>query len=234
MKPLVWIVAYGERDIKDATATTEALRHLYPDVPVVVHDNSSDNVGYCRAVSIGIEQMLSGGHDILWILSPDATPRQGALEGAAHRMAVSPACGIVGSLQLDPEDPDLVRHGGTIIAYPAGVHVCGKLSEGIGTYPSMQKWVNSASMFIRRQCAQEIGGFDPDLFLFYGESDYCYRARLAGWEVWYEPRSAVTHRLSTSKNAVETVERDRAVFAAKWLGHPLWRLLDTISAPIPR
>ena len=24
MKPLVWIVAYGERDIKDATATTEA------------------------------------------------------------------------------------------------------------------------------------------------------------------------------------------------------------------
>lgn len=54
-------------------------------------------------------------------------------------------------------------------------------------------WVTGCCLLVRRECWQELGGFDEDFFLYYEDVDLCRRARAAGWSVWYEPTLKVTH-----------------------------------------
>jgi GT2 family glycosyltransferase len=46
---------------------------------------------------------------------------------------------------------------------------------------------------VRRECWQQLGGFDEDFFLYYEDVDLCRRARGAGWSVWYDPGVRATH-----------------------------------------
>lgn len=56
-------------------------------------------------------------------------------------------------------------------------------------------WVTGCCLLVRRECLQQVGGFDPSFFLYYEDVDLCRRARAAGWSVWFEPRlTAVHHR----------------------------------------
>jgi len=46
---------------------------------------------------------------------------------------------------------------------------------------------------LRRECFQDLGGFDEDFFLYYEDVDFCRRADARGWNVWYEPRLQAIH-----------------------------------------
>jgi GT2 family glycosyltransferase len=54
-------------------------------------------------------------------------------------------------------------------------------------------WVTGGCLLVRRACFEELGGLDESFFLYYEDVDFCRRAKLAGWQVWYEPRLTVTH-----------------------------------------
>jgi len=48
-------------------------------------------------------------------------------------------------------------------------------------------------MLMRKDCFQELRGFDPDYFLYYEDVDFCRRAWDAGWSVWYRPSPEAVH-----------------------------------------
>jgi N-acetylglucosaminyl-diphospho-decaprenol L-rhamnosyltransferase len=54
-------------------------------------------------------------------------------------------------------------------------------------------WLPGASMMIRSAVLDSIGGFDENYFLYYEETDFCYRAKRAGFSTWYVPESRVMH-----------------------------------------
>ncbi len=54
-------------------------------------------------------------------------------------------------------------------------------------------WVTGCGMLIRRDCFQQLGGFDPDYFLYYEDADLCLRARLRQWAVRHEPSLYAIH-----------------------------------------
>lgn len=55
------------------------------------------------------------------------------------------------------------------------------------------KAVSGSCMFIRRQVYEQIGGLDEQFFAYQEDSDYCMRARQAGWKVMYVPLSSIIH-----------------------------------------
>ena len=55
------------------------------------------------------------------------------------------------------------------------------------------EWVNGAAMLARRAAIDEVGGIDEGFFMFTEESDWQYRMRQAGWEVWFFPGAEVVH-----------------------------------------
>jgi GT2 family glycosyltransferase len=54
-------------------------------------------------------------------------------------------------------------------------------------------WLTGCCLLVRRDCYEQLGGFDEDFFLYYEDVDLCRRAQEAGWSVWYEPALTVTH-----------------------------------------
>lgn len=54
-------------------------------------------------------------------------------------------------------------------------------------------WVNGACMLIRRQVFQDVGGFDPAIFIYGEELDLCRRIRDAGWGVAFTPEAEIIH-----------------------------------------
>jgi N-acetylglucosaminyl-diphospho-decaprenol L-rhamnosyltransferase len=54
-------------------------------------------------------------------------------------------------------------------------------------------FAKAAAFLLRRAAYEEVGGFDEDFFLFSEETDWCYRARLAGWQSFFDPDAEVVH-----------------------------------------
>jgi N-acetylglucosaminyl-diphospho-decaprenol L-rhamnosyltransferase len=59
--------------------------------------------------------------------------------------------------------------------------------------PQPIDWICGASMLIRPAALQSIGGMDQNYFLYFEETDFCYRAKKAGFPTWYVPESRVMH-----------------------------------------
>lgn len=50
-----------------------------------------------------------------------------------------------------------------------------------------------ASLLLKREMLSEVGDFEDDFFMYYEDTDLCWRARLLGWKVLYAPEALVRH-----------------------------------------
>lgn len=223
------ILLYGDR--KDLDRCVASIEKYCSDYKLHIIDNNEINRGFTKACNIGI---LAGNAPYVWLLNQDAVVLKDAQEGLINRFSYGEKVGIVGSMQLDPDDNDIIRHGGTQRCWPSGVHKGGRLSMGHCRVPEKQTWVNFASAMLRREMIRHIGVLDEALFLICSDSDYCYVARYRGWEVWYTPESKVLHRLGKgSKSLSEWHQKDTLAFMDKWgisrdgIKSKLFQRLDT-------
>ncbi|MBU8871378.1 MAG: glycosyltransferase [Gemmatimonadales bacterium] len=164
----------------------------------------------------------------VWVLNQDAVPLPGSDTALIERMEQSPKCGIAASMQVHPEDEDFITYGGSGAVIP-GVHFTGHISEGQHLDPKMMQWANGASMLLRVEMLEEIGLLDENLTNLASDSDLSFRARWAGWQVWYEPKSRVKHTLNFSANPPDafklSAHMDVMRFQGKYQGE-LWHELS--------
>jgi hypothetical protein len=64
-------------------------------------------------------------------------------------------------------------------------------------------WICGASMLIRPAVFASIGGMDENYFLYFEETDFCYRAKRAGFPTWYVPESRVMHIMGQSTTVTD-------------------------------
>jgi len=207
------IVSYNDRDI--LKSCIESIEKNCKNYKIYIEDNNppNQNNGFTKAVNNGIKK---GESPFIWLLNSDAiVVDENTQQALIDQFMYSDRVGIVGSQQIDPENHDLIRHGGTLSMLP-GRHKGGYVSMGHCRFPEKQTWVNGASMMIRRKMVNEIGLMDEDLFLLCSDSDYCLTARKNGYEVWYTPYSKVYHRLNASKNVSDWHKKDMEAFMKKW------------------
>ena len=69
-------------------------------------------------------------------------------------------------------------------------------------------WALGAALLIRRECFQELGGWDESFFLYSEETDFSLRARAVGFATRYEPSAVVVHigQQSGYTNATHTAQ----------------------------
>ncbi|HSO27562.1 MAG TPA: glycosyltransferase, partial [Anaerolineales bacterium] len=53
--------------------------------------------------------------------------------------------------------------------------------------------VSGSCMLIRRAVIDQIGYLDERFFAYQEDADYCFRARRAGWDVYYHPAAQIIH-----------------------------------------
>lgn len=164
------------------------------------------NGGFAFGNNIGIHVVLNTAlsSQYVMLLNPDTIARPGSIKGLVDFMDAHPDAGIAGSLI---ENRDGVAEGSAhnfpslISEFDIGLRfapITRMLSRFNVSPPRLNRahecdWVSGASMIIRRELFESIGVMDEGYFLYYEEVDYCRRAKLAGWSVWYVPESRVQH-----------------------------------------
>ena len=73
--------------------------------------------------------------------------------------------------------------------------ILSKIEDDLGQYdtPMQVFWASGACMVVRSNVWRELGGLDESFFAHMEEIDFCWRAQLAGYQVWAVPQSHVFH-----------------------------------------
>jgi GT2 family glycosyltransferase len=166
------------------------------------------NRGFARAVNEGCR--LSRG-DWMLLLNPDMTLDPGFLDDVLDRAdqmsAQDPDVGIVGFRLRNPDGTRQLSTG----AFPTLIGTLGRLllprnRRKYTVPPAAQRcrvdWVTGCCLLVRRSCWEDLGGFDPEYFLYYEDVDLCRRARARGWTVWHEPGPSAIHHNPLHARAV--------------------------------
>ena len=67
-------------------------------------------------------------------------------------------------------------------------------------------WASGAALLVRRKAFDEIGGFEPRIFMYGEDVDLSWRLRAKGWRVVYRPQLAVVHRTYKGAHEVKPLQ----------------------------
>jgi N-acetylglucosaminyl-diphospho-decaprenol L-rhamnosyltransferase len=173
------------------------------------------NGGFAYGNNVAFQRAYDDGPPAyIHMLNPDTLVRRGAIGALVHFLEANPNVGIAGSSfeNLDGSDwPIAFRFPSLLSEFEAGLQfglatrvlqpwvVARKMSP----VPQPIDWVAGASMMVRRAVLDSIGGFDENYFLYFEETDFCFRAKKAGFTTWYVPESRVMHIAGQSTKLTE-------------------------------
>ncbi|MDP3761245.1 MAG: glycosyltransferase family 2 protein [Ramlibacter sp.] len=202
-----------------------------------VRDNTNDNILFTAAVNEGLSKYCYRPDiDYVLVLNQDAYLHRDCIRQLVAFMDAHPDCGIACPLQV-AQDGRTVTWGGSLQAFPFGVHRCDDLARYV--QPAETYWANGACMMIRTSVVREVGLFDRNMRFICSDSDFSFSARARGWKVFLVPGALVEHSLGTSgREASAEIERvkarDALYFAQKWLSGDLYRQLSFEGSALTR
>lgn len=176
--------------------------------------DAQHNAGFGAGNNVGAVALAKHEEpcEILWLLNPDTLVDQTDLNWALKWFESDPEVGIVGTAMVDDQgQPSLSgrRDLSAIGEFVSNAGAFGVLRRWVYSDPVLDRpgpvdWVSGASLLIRRNVFEQLGGFDEGFFLYFEEVDLCRRVRQAGWKVIYEPRSCIVHLEGSSTGISRT------------------------------
>jgi len=156
------------------------------------------NLGFAGGNNLGAS--VADG-DILVFLNVDTEVAPDWLRGFQFRFIETPKVGALQAKLLRLSDHDIFDSAGDMVDYFGhGVSIGGDWNEkDSGQYENPYEVfaARGAALAIKREVFQRVGGFDESFFLDYEDIDLCWRLRLAGYKIMYEPKSRVYHAASS-------------------------------------
>jgi GT2 family glycosyltransferase len=188
-------------DNNSTDGTVSYIETTFPDVSLI---KNKENIGFAAASNQGFRLARS---PILLLLNPDTVVRPGALEALAECLlghedawAAGPAMFsadgtpqrtgvrfptnwnlLVESLFLDRFFPRSMFFGQHRALYEDPVRF------------RTVDFLQGACLMVRREVIERIGGLDEEFFMYFEETDWCYRMHEAGGKVYYCPLAQVVH-----------------------------------------
>jgi N-acetylglucosaminyl-diphospho-decaprenol L-rhamnosyltransferase len=164
------------------------------------------NGGFGAGNNLGVRAAHEAGLRPAYVhfLNPDTEVRPGAIRTLVRFLEEHPRAGLA-SGTFEHRDgtpwPIVFRFpsawselesacGVGLVTRLLGDHV---VPREVGAAPERIDWCSGASMMVRREVLERVGGFDEAFFLYFEEIDLCLRMKDGGWESWCVPESRVMH-----------------------------------------
>ena len=205
--------------------SVEAALAVDPGIDVV---QTGRNLGFGSAVNRGVPR-LEG--DVL-VVNPDVVVEPGAVKALEAVLEQEPDVGIVGPRIEDPDGTlypsartfpalgDALGHAFVGLVAPRNRFTRRyRMLDWDHAVAARVDWVSGACMLVRRECFDELGGFDEAFFMYLEDVDLCWRAHRAGWAVAYEPAGRIMHVQGVSTDQAPhrmIAQHHRALFQFWW------------------
>ena len=193
-----------ETIVVDACSTDGSADLVARAHPEAILVRQTENRGYGAAVNAGAAQ---AGGDLLLVLNADTWAMEGAVAALEAALDAAPRAGAAG--------PRLLNVDGSVQQSVRGFPTPWRLateyfflrwlaprSRALNAFyaagfdhrsPRVAEFVVGAAMLVKRDAFDELGGFDPDFFMYDEEVDFCFRLAEAGRETLFVPAAEVVH-----------------------------------------
>jgi len=195
---LVFEIIVIDNNSNDSSA--EMVKNDFPQIHLI---ESRKNLGFVKANNLGAQK--ARGKYIL-LLNSDTEVTEEGFSAIINFMNSSPDAAIVGGkiFLTNNAIQDSCRRFPTLISEFFNQTTClvkyfnpfaYKLNMLNFDHNEIIKvdWVTGAYMFIRKSIIDDIGLFDPAIFMYFEDTDFCFRAKKAGYNVYFVPFGKIYH-----------------------------------------
>lgn len=201
-------------DNASSDRSVQMVHEVFPQVRLICND---ENVGFGRANNQG---MTAASGEWLLLLNSDAELLDDSVARLLVRMKNDSGVGVGHCRLLSADDTQQY----TTYRFPS-MQIA--LLDGLGlnnllprrqreallagywdqSYDRDVDWVAAAFMLIRREVFAQTGGFDPTIFMYGEDLEWCWRIRDAGWRIRFYADGAVRHQNHVSSDLRWGAER---------------------------
>lgn len=187
--------------VVDNHSEDSSREHLSRQYADVIYIQSDENLGFGRANNLG---MTVARGNCYFFLNPDTLLINNAIKILYDCLESNPKIGACGGNLFDEEgnptssfgrfSPSLMQEFLSIFYLPM-VHFPQPQSRYFNHSgkPLEVAGIIGADLMVRCEVIGQVGGFDPDFFMNYEETELCYRIRRAGYRILSVPEAQIIH-----------------------------------------
>lgn len=186
-----------------ALADAHAARHWKDRVHLWLEH---ENHGFGRGNNVVLNGLAASPvlPDHVFFLNPDAQLQNEAIAILADRLDATPGAAAAGAGIALPSGRPVTAafrfpSGGSEFAQALNFGPISRLfRDRVVPLPADQPdgpvdWVAGAAVMMRFSVLRDLGGFDPDFFLYYEEVELMFRMRKLGHQILYVPEARIQH-----------------------------------------
>jgi hypothetical protein len=231
--------------------------------PGTVLIENGENLGVAAANNIGMAHAISNDVDWTLFLNNDAIVTPECLQRCLDEATSDDRIAIVGPAVTFADRPDVLWLAGGKFSEWFAYTRHRALSQPVEELPPTADvgYMPTCCALVSTRAWQQIGPVREDYFMYYEDTEWCQRARVAGWTVRYLGEILCTHAVSASggtrgslgltenmayylarnplRFAIETSSAVRRVsrivgLLTIWAGFNTWRVVQSRSPSIGR
>lgn len=185
-------------DNGSADGSIETLSSLYPTITIL---NNKSNLGFAEGNNKAIQYVLKKPFDALLLLNNDTIVDPSLLKSFVTLSEKHPKSILGAKVYLYSQRTCFDHFGGNWNLKKGQFDLVGHRKEedkiSFET-PFTIDYVCGCTLFARVSAFKEVGLLDPRFFLFWEESDFCFRAKRLGYEILVCPQAKIWHKVSAS------------------------------------
>jgi GT2 family glycosyltransferase len=196
-------------DNGSSDGSVELAKKEFPQVNLL---ENKKNLGFAGGVNRGIENAIKHGADYVALFNNDAFAEKGWLEKLLELMKENANAGIV-TCKFMRDDKQHFDSTGDFYSVWGLPYPRGRNKKDLGQFDEAEEVLGAsggASLY-RTKMLKEIGLFDERFFAYYEDVDISFRARLAGWKIYYEPKAIAYHSVGATSSKLGSFTRYHSI-----------------------
>jgi GT2 family glycosyltransferase len=210
----VWVVVLHWQASHYTRACLATIHSLeYPNFKILLVDNGSpdntgatiarqfpgvnllrleDNRGYAGGCNAAINYCIDEGAEWIWLLNNDTRIAEDTLDHLMSAATDHPEAGALGAMVYTGSGEEFVASGfGEIDFSRAKTYL--RKSVPPDSKAVVCEWLSGSNLLLRVDAIKQSGFFDEDYFLYFEDTDICYRLCRAGWHCVLVPGARIEH-----------------------------------------
>jgi GT2 family glycosyltransferase len=219
--------------------TLDQVRAKFPSVECIAH---TENLGFAKANNDAMRHLAREKY--IWLLNSDTETGRQTLRQLTHYMDLHPGIGAISPQLVYPDRTwqsvggffptpfNVFRYLFPIMSFlPPSirrrVHDLALYPQEISDDGLKLEYVTGAAMFLRRSALDAVGLLGEDYFMYFEETDLCWRLHTAGWLIEAVATDPVMHvyggsfRRRYDQKRLQLFLASLVIFTRKYI--PGWR-----------
>jgi len=230
---------YGDFDIVvvDNASVDGSIEYLEKEFPSVKIVESKENLGFGRGNNLGVKEYPN--YDAYLFLNNDVSVPKGFLDNLVKELhkenvgAVGPK--VLYSKEKVGSEKRVINSAGIYVDRHCMAYDRYDKEEDNSKYSVVEEIdaLMGGAFLVKREVFEKVGGFNPNMFLYYEDIDLSLRIRDLGYKLYYVGTSEVYHdHMASSKslgmrkrNIMNMQNRFRSIQSRKGIWVAIWETI---------